>query len=337
MKFSILSGSTSKTINVFIRDSTSTTGAGLSGLVYNSAGLTAYYCLPLAASAVITLATQTVTGAWSTGGFVEIDATNMKGWYRLDLPNASIASGVFSSMHLQGATNMVPCPIELELTAWNNQNASSGGLSNLDATVSGRMATYTQPTGFLAATFPSGTVANTINITAGTITTATNLTNAPTNGDLTATMKTSVTTAASAATPVATVSGDLSATMKTSVTTACTASTPTAAAVTGAVGSVTAGVTVTTNNDKTGYALTVTPPTAATIATAVLTTAMTESYAAQGAAPTLAQAQFQTVQMLGQNSVTGTTMTVKKRDGATTAKTFTINDATNPTSIVEAT
>ena len=55
------------------------------------------------------------------------------------------------------------------------------------------------------------------NITAGTITTVTNLTNAPTNGDLTATMKTSVTTAA-------------------------TAATPTAAAVTGAVGSVTGAV-----------------------------------------------------------------------------------------------
>lgn len=41
------------------------------------------------------------------------------------------------------------------------------------------------------------------NITAGTITTVTNLTNAPTAGDLTATMKTSVTTAATAATPIA--------------------------------------------------------------------------------------------------------------------------------------
>ncbi len=48
---------------------------------------------------------------------------------------------------------------------------------NLDAIISSRMATYTQPTGFLAATFPSGTIANTTNITAGTITTTTNLTN----------------------------------------------------------------------------------------------------------------------------------------------------------------
>ena len=51
--------------------------------------------------------------------------------------------------------------------------------SNLDATITSRMATYTQPTGFLAATFPAGTVANTTNITAGTITTTTNLTNLP--------------------------------------------------------------------------------------------------------------------------------------------------------------
>jgi hypothetical protein len=40
--------------------------------------------------------------------------------------------------------------------------------TNLDAAVSSRMATYTQPTGFLAATFPTGTVANTTNITAAT-------------------------------------------------------------------------------------------------------------------------------------------------------------------------
>lgn len=55
-------------------------------------------------------------------------------------------------------------------------------IANLDATVTSRMASYTQPTGFLAATFPAGTVANTTNITAGVITTTTNLT---TNNDKT--------------------------------------------------------------------------------------------------------------------------------------------------------
>src|SRR3990170_8982187 len=47
---------------------------------------------------------------------------------------------------------------------------------NLDAAITTRMATYTQPSGFLAATFPSGTIANTTNITAGTITTVTTVT-----------------------------------------------------------------------------------------------------------------------------------------------------------------
>ena len=84
-------------------------------------------------------------------------------------------------------------------------------VAHLDANVSSRMATYTQPTGFLAATFPSGTLANTTNITAGTITTvttvtttttATNLTNAPTSGNFTAAMKTSLNNA----TPAVTVS-----------------------------------------------------------------------------------------------------------------------------------
>ncbi len=75
-------------------------------------------------------------------------------------------------------------------------------IDNLNAAITSRMATYAQPTGFLTAIFP-GSVASPTNITAGTIENVTNLTNAPTAGDLTATMKTSVTTAATAATPVA--------------------------------------------------------------------------------------------------------------------------------------
>lgn len=72
--------------------------------------------------------------------------------------------------------------------------SDAGGLdmdARLDAAITSRMASYTQPTGFLSATFP-GTVASTTNITAGAITTVTNLTNAPTSGDLTTTMKASV-------------------------------------------------------------------------------------------------------------------------------------------------
>jgi hypothetical protein len=63
------------------------------------------------------------------------------------------------------------------LTAGGVRTELTTELGRLDATVSSRMATYTQPTGFLAATFP-GTVASPTNITAGTITTVTSVTNA---------------------------------------------------------------------------------------------------------------------------------------------------------------
>jgi hypothetical protein len=83
------------------------------------------------------------------------------------------------------------------------------------------MVSYTQPTGFLAATFPSGTIANTTNITAGTITTTTNLTNAPTAGDFTAAMKTSLNNA----TPTVVLSASDSPTVATGTATAGAAST----------------------------------------------------------------------------------------------------------------
>jgi hypothetical protein len=69
----------------------------------------------------------------------------------------------------------------------------------------------------------------------------------------------------------------------------------------------------------------------------ILTTALTESYAADGAAPTLSQALFAIMQQAGEFSIAGTTITVKKLDGSTTAMTFTLNDATNPTSRTRAT
>lgn len=209
MKLEKLAGATSEIWQVFVRDSSSTTGGGLTGLAFNSASLTAYYHRDTDTTATaITLATMTV-GTFTSSGFKEIDATNMPGWYQFCPPNAAIASGAKScAFHLKGATNMAPLPIEVQLVSYNPDNATTLGLTNLDAAVTSRMATYTQPPGFLAATFPTGTVANTTNITAGTITTTTSLTNAPTAGDFTATMKTSIGTAV-AASAVASVTGNV--------------------------------------------------------------------------------------------------------------------------------
>lgn len=90
MDFHVNAGDTDVTIYVRLRDST--TGLAKTGLAYNSTGASAYYTRPRAAATSITLATQTVTGAHSDGGFVEVDATNAKGLYRLDLPDAVCAA-----------------------------------------------------------------------------------------------------------------------------------------------------------------------------------------------------------------------------------------------------
>ncbi len=86
-----------------------------------------------------------------------------------------------------------------------------------------------------------------------------------------------------------------------------------------------------TNNDKTGYALT------SSYDFAKGTVAVTESYNADGAAPTPVQALMVIMQMLTETSIAGTTTTVKKLDGSTTALTLTLDSATLPTSCTRAT
>jgi hypothetical protein len=65
----------------------------------------------------------------------------------------------------------------------------------------------------------------------------------------------------------------------------------------------------------------------------VWTTQLTESYAADGVAPTATEALMLTQQFLSDFNITGTSYNVNKLDGTTAAATFTLNDSANPTSI----
>ena len=148
----VTAGTTSHTIDLFLQDSSSATGGGLTGLTHSTSGLTAYYRKGgTGASTAITLATQTATGAWASGGFAEIDATNMPGVYRLDVPNAVIDSAGYATVYLQGATNLLqtalridckPVPAAVQTIATNAVDADAlasdavaeiqNGLSTLD-------------------------------------------------------------------------------------------------------------------------------------------------------------------------------------------------------------
>jgi hypothetical protein len=122
---------------------------------------------------------------------------------------------------------------------------------------------------------------------------------------------------ANVGTPGSTVS--LSATTIATVTTATTATTVSALA----ANSVTASALATDAVNE--------------IADGLLARAITESYSTDGAAPTVQQVYSQILAILQEPNYSGVTMTAKKLDGSTTAMTFTLNDAVNPTSMTRAT
>lgn len=135
MKLKLKEGTTSKIVTVFIQDSSSSVGAGLTGLVYNSGSLTAYWIAEGDATATaITLVTMTA-GTWTSSGFKEVDATNMPGIYQLGLPNVVIDNSSEGSVvvMLKGATDMAPVVLEIELDTINYQPTDGFIPSNVKA------------------------------------------------------------------------------------------------------------------------------------------------------------------------------------------------------------
>lgn len=139
----IKAGLTGKTIAVFLQDSSSTTGAGLTGLTSATSGLTCYYkrSNDTATVAVTLTATGVVLGTFTDSGFKEIDATNQKGMYEFGIPDAAIAAGAeWVVFFFRGAANLADTPVFIELTATDNQDAN-GGLSRLDRSISAILTT----------------------------------------------------------------------------------------------------------------------------------------------------------------------------------------------------
>lgn len=81
----VKSGTTSRTEYVYLNTT---------GFVYNTVGLSASYIREGGSRVSIPLVSQTVNGTYTSGGFVEVDAVNMPGVYRVDTPDALFASGV---------------------------------------------------------------------------------------------------------------------------------------------------------------------------------------------------------------------------------------------------
>lgn len=141
-QLSIVAGANSQSIVLFVQDSTSTTGGGLAAIAPGGgsllSGTICYYTFAGANGGSVAISLTVLAGtttAWTSGGIVTIDDTHMKGWVRLDIPNAVVAAskGQIVGVSLSGGTNMVPCNTAIELTATNNQsvNAFMTGVNGL--------------------------------------------------------------------------------------------------------------------------------------------------------------------------------------------------------------
>jgi hypothetical protein len=109
----IAPASTSQSIELYL---------GATGLTFATSGLAAYYVRNQAAPVAITLVTQTPTGTWASGGFVEIDSSAVPGVYRLDVPNAAFAAGASDvTIVVRGASGTNGAVLTVTL--------SSGGLT----------------------------------------------------------------------------------------------------------------------------------------------------------------------------------------------------------------
>jgi hypothetical protein len=170
-------GVTGVTCRVFILDTTSTTGAGKTGLAYNSGGLiiSTIASNEAGATAYTTTNLDTITTIGTTGGaapatgkagFKEIDSTNHPGMYEIQIADARFAVSNARSLVItvSGMTGAAIVNCEYQLSGMDLQDGVHGGMSALPNVASGSAGAI--PT--------TGTGSNQIAVSGGAVTTGTN-------------------------------------------------------------------------------------------------------------------------------------------------------------------
>jgi hypothetical protein len=139
----IYAGETSQSLPIFIRDTTSTTGGGLSGVTTASAGLIIEWrrqgqsTWTQATPAQLSAASGKVLGTFTAWGIVADGG--LAGAYELDLPDAAYASGVeFVVIRVRGVASMLPVLVIIELDAVNYQDSVGFGLSRINTDIASR-------------------------------------------------------------------------------------------------------------------------------------------------------------------------------------------------------
>ena len=139
----IAPGSTSQSIELYL---------GATGLTASTSGLSARYNRTRTASVSIPLVARTIAQAWTSGGFAEVDSTNMPGVYRLDVPDAALAAGADDvTIVVRGASGTNGAVMTVKL--------SSGGLTSAQTAAAVWDEPYTSHT--TASTFGARTLLTT--------------------------------------------------------------------------------------------------------------------------------------------------------------------------------
>lgn len=149
MKLIYKNGVVSVILRVKILDSTSSVGAGLTGLTFSSTGLIISTIADNEASATAyTVAGSTIETISTLGTFAaptatkcrfkEVDATNHKGLYEIQIADArwAVSNARSVIVSVQGASNAVQVDAEVQLSAIDVNDATAAGISRLDQAMS---------------------------------------------------------------------------------------------------------------------------------------------------------------------------------------------------------
>jgi hypothetical protein len=109
---------------------------GVTGLLFNTSGLTASYIRNRSLPVSITLVSQTPTGTWISGGFAEISSTLAPGLYRLDIPNDALVSGADDvTIMIKGSSGTNASVMTINLSSVNINMTQPVPTSNTAQTV----------------------------------------------------------------------------------------------------------------------------------------------------------------------------------------------------------
>ena len=149
-------GTASEKLNVFIRNDSNTSSAGLANIVASSVSF-AWKRDDQATVSSGSCSSGGTLGTYSVSSLTQMSSTLMLGWYEFGAPDSLFVSGRSVALHMYGAPNMVPVPMEIELTKLDNQQyVSSYNISTQAGGV--RVSSITPPVGVSTGTVSVSTL-----------------------------------------------------------------------------------------------------------------------------------------------------------------------------------